>query len=458
MNARLVIQNAYIATVDRGSTEHTSGHLVAVNGIIDTIGSGPAPTFDNDDIPTRTIDGTGCLLTPGLVNAHHHLYQWATRGLATSNTLFEWLKELYPIWGRLDTGTLDAAARANLGWLALSGCTTTTDHHYVFPKGVDDLLGIEIAAARDTGLRFHPGRGSMDLGQSDGGLPPDHIVEDLDTILDATQQAIDTYHDPAFDSMTRIAVAPCSPFTVTSELLREAAGLARHNDVRLHTHLAETLDEEDFCQETHGCTPVEYLDSLGWLGPDVWLAHTVHLSSDAIKRLAASRTGVAHCPSSNARLGAGLAPVRELLDTGVYVGLGVDGSASQEAGMLVEELRQAVYVARLRGGPTTLDPREALALGTVGGAHCLGREDEIGSLEPGKLADLALWRLDGLGHAGIADPIAALVLGAPAPLALLTVGGNVVVEAGELRTADAETLARDAKAAAQRIGIPRDPT
>lgn len=456
-SGRLVVQNAYVATVDAASTEHPAGHLVAVDGLIEAVGAGPAPAFA-DEIPTRTVDGTGCLLTPGLVNTHHHLYQWATRGLATTSTLFEWLTELYPVWSRLDADVLDAAARAGLGWLALGGCTTTTDHHYVFPSGVDDLLGVEVAAARELGIRFQPCRGSMDLGRSAGGLPPDHIVEDLYTILAETQQAIDRYHDDTFGAMTRIAVAPCSPFSVSTDLLRETMSLARRGDVRLHTHLAETLDEEDYCREVHGCTPVEYLDSLGWLGPDVWLAHTVHLSDGAIKRLAETRTGSAHCPSSNARLGAGLAPVRALLDAGVDVGLGVDGSASQEAGMLVEELRQAVYAARLRGGPTALSPREALALGTIGGARCLGRQSEIGSLEPGKLADLALWRLDGLGHAGIADPVAALVLGPPAPLALLTVGGRVVVEAGELRTADAETLARNAKAAAHTLTLRRERT
>lgn len=447
MSSRLIIENAYVATVDALEIEHPVGHLVAVDGVIELVGSGSAPAF-LDDVPTEWVDGTGCLLTPGLVNTHHHLYQWATRGFATSSTLFEWLTELYPVWGALDADVLDAAVRANLGWLALGGCTTTTDHHYVFPAGAGDLLGVEVAAALSLGVRFQPARGSMDLGQSAGGLPPDHIVEDLDTILAETQQAIDRYHDDSFGAMTRIAVAPCSPFSVSTSLLQEAVSLARGNGVRLHTHLAETLDEENFCREVHGCTPVEYLDSLDWLGPDVWLAHTVHLSDDAIKRLAETRTGSAHCPSSNARLGAGLARVRDLLDAGVAVGLGVDGAASQESGLLVEELRQAVYVARLRGGPQALSPREALALGTIGGARCLGREAEIGSLEPGKLADLALWRIDGLGHAGIADPVAALVLGPPAPLALLTVGGQVVVEAGELRTADAETLARNAKAAA----------
>jgi cytosine/adenosine deaminase-related metal-dependent hydrolase len=247
--------------------------------------------------------------------------------------------------------------------------------------------------------------------------------------------------------MVRIGIAPCSPFSVSDRLLSEARELATRRGVMLHTHLAETTDEEEFCQATHGCTPVEYLDSLGWLGEDVWLAHCVHLSDGAVKRLGATRTGVAHCPSSNSRLGAGLAPAADLLEAGVPVGLGVDGAASQEAGLLVEELRQALYVARLRGGPTAMRARQALALGTIGGARCIGRQAEIGSLEAGKLADVALWRLDGLGHADITDPVAALVLGPPAPLELLTVNGRVVVSGAELRTADHAELASGARSA-----------
>ena len=441
----MVIDGCAVATVT--GPEYASGHVVVENGYITAVGPGPAPSIPG----AQRKDGSGCLLTPGLVNTHHHLYQWVTRGLAQDSTLFEWLVALYPVWARIDGASVDAAARAGLGWLALTGCTTSTDHHYVFPRGSDDLLGIEIAAARDLGVRFHPCRGSMDRGQADGGLPPDEVVEDLDTILAATEDAIARHHDPAPDAMVRIAVAPCSPFSVSSQLMTEAAALARRHGVRLHTHLAETLDEEEFCQATYGCTPAEYLDELGWLGDDVWLAHGVHLSDEAVKRFADTGTGVAHCPSSNARLGAGIAPVKALLDAGAPVGLGVDGPASNEAGMLVEELRQALYLARLSGGPAALTARQSLALGTIGGARCLGRQDEIGSIEPGKLADLALWRLDGLGHADITDPVAALVLGPPAPLALLTVGGRVVVEGGELRTADQDALARGAAAAHRRL-------
>ena len=292
----------------------------------------------------------------------------------------------------------------------------------------------------------------MDLGRSDGGLPPDDVVEDRDAILAASQDAIDRYHDTAPDAMVRIALAPCSPFSVTKELMRESAALARDRGVRLHTHMAETEDEERFCIELFGCRPVEYLEQLGWLGDDVWLAHCVHLDDDEVRRFGETRTGVAHCPSSNARLGAGIAPVPALIGAGAPVGLGVDGAASNEAGELGGELRQALLVARLAGrDPQALTARQSLELGTIHGARCLGRETEIGSLEPGKLADVALWRLDDVDHAGIADPVAALVLG-PRPLAdTLLVGGRVVVERGELRTADEQTIARELGAQSRRL-------
>ena len=442
---RLVIANAAIATVDPAGTEHTRGHVVVEGSRIVAVGAGPASDVDGATV----VDGSGCLLTPGLVNTHHHLYQWATRGYAAQGTLFEWLVELYPVWARLTEPMVHAAASAGLAWLARSGCTTTTDHHYLFPRGAGDLLASTVEAAGSVGLRFHPCRGSMDLGRSHGGLPPDEVVEDIDTILAATQDAVERFHDPDFDAMVRIAVAPCSPFSVTSELLSRSAELARSLGVRLHTHLAETLDEEDFCRERHGCTPVEYLDKLSWLGDDVWLAHTVHLAPSAIARLGATGTGVAHCPSSNARLGAGIAPVRALREARAPVGLGVDGAASQEAGRMVDELRQALYLARLAGGPAALTARDALEMATMGGARCLGRADEIGSLEPGKLADLALWRLDGIGQGGIADPVAALVFGSAPPLRLLAVGGRIIVEDDELRTADEDALARDLVRASQ---------
>jgi cytosine/adenosine deaminase-related metal-dependent hydrolase len=445
----ILIENCAVATVDAAGTEYADGHVVVGDdGRIRAVGPGHAGRYHGS---LRRIDGTGCLLTPGLVNTHHHLYQWATRGLAQDETLFGWLRTLYPIWGGLDADVVGAAAAAGLGWLALSGCTTSTDHHYVFPADGGDVLEAEIVAARQIGVRFHPCRGSMDLGVSAGGLPPDRIVEETDAALAATEAAIDRWHDPAAASMLRIAVAPCSPFSVTPKLMSEAAELARRKGVRLHTHLAETDDEEAYCRETHGCTPAEYAERLGWLGDDVWLAHGVHLDDAAIGRLAATGTGVAHCPSSNARLGAGTARLRELLDAGVPVGLGVDGAASQEAGQLGAELRQALYTARLRGGPAALTAREALRLGTIGGARLLGRDADLGSIEVGKLADLVLWRLDTLGHEGIDDRVAALVLGPPAPVELALVGGRPVVERGELVHADADALARGARRAHRKL-------
>jgi cytosine/adenosine deaminase-related metal-dependent hydrolase len=443
----IVIEGCAIATVDAAGSEYPDGYLVIDGDRIAAVGAGPAPAVEG----ARRVDGSGCLATPGLVNTHHHLFQWITRGLAQQADLFGWLAVLYPVWAGVDVELELAAARAALAALLTSGCSTSTDHHYVFTADGGDLLAAEVAAATGLGIRFHPCRGSMDLGQSRGGLPPDEIVEDRDTVLAATEAAIDRWHDPSPGSMLRIAVAPCSPFSNTSELMVEAAALARRRGVRLHTHLAETLDEEAFCRERFGRTPVQYLDDLGWLGGDVWLAHAIHLDGGDVRRFGETGTAVAHCPSSNARLGAGLAPVADLLAAGAPVGLGVDGAASNESGQLGPELRQALLVARLRGGPAALTARQALALGTIGGARCLGRQDELGSLEPGKLADVALWRLDDLGHVDMADPVAALVLGPPARVELLLIGGEVVVEEGELRTGSQDAIALAAAAASRRL-------
>ena len=446
---RTVVQGCAVATVDGAFTEYADGHVVVSGNRIVAVGPGafPGPSVPGD----RVVDGAGCLLTPGLVNTHQHLYQWATRGLAQDDNLFGWLTTLYPIWEGIDEDVVGAAAAAALGWLARTGCTTTTDHHYVFPREGGDVLGATIRAARRIGLRFHPTRGSMDLGASDGGLPPDSVVETTSAALDATAAAIAEHHDPAPGSMLRMGVAPCSPFSVTADLMRASAELAREHGVRMHTHLAETVEEEAFCRERFGGTPAEYVEQLGWLGEDVWFAHGVHLDERAIKRLGETGTGVAHCPTSNGRLGAGLAPVRALVDAGAPGGLGVDGSASNEEGSLVAELHAAVLVSRLRGASSALAARDALALATIGGAMVLGRGDEIGSVEVGKLADLALWRVDGLPHAGIADPVAALVLGSRPPLAMLMVSGQVLVEDDVLLTADEATLAADASRAARRL-------
>jgi cytosine/adenosine deaminase-related metal-dependent hydrolase len=453
----VIIEGCAIVTMDGQRTEHPSGYLVIEGNRITAVGPGRLPdavASQRGDAQIRRVDGRGCLATPGLVNTHHHLYQWGTRGMAADSTLFGWLTELYPVWARMDAEDVLTAATAALGWLARTGCTATMDHHYVFPRSGGDVLGATVAAARQVGLRFHPTRGSMDLGASSGGLPPDEVVESRDDIMAATQAAIGKFHDPSPDSMLRLGIAPCSPFSVSGELLTDAAELARRAGVRLHTHLAETTDEDDYCAERFGCTPVEYLDSLGWLGPDVWLAHAIHLTDGGIARLAATGTGVAHCPSSNARLGAGICRSRALLDAGVPVGLGVDGAASNEASSLLGEVRQAALLARAAGGPQAMTVRQALEMATRGGAQVLGREAEIGSLEPGKLADIALWRLDTLPHAGIADPVAALVLGAPAPLELLLVNGAAVVERDRLVTVDEEQVAADARRASAASGSP----
>jgi cytosine/adenosine deaminase-related metal-dependent hydrolase len=437
-----VIEGCAIATVDDRRREIVSGHLVLDGARIAAVGEGPAPAADVARA-TQRIDGAGRLATPGLVNCHHHLYQWATRGYAQEATLFEWLVALYPVWANLDGATVAATARAGLAALARSGCTTSTDHHYIFPRQGEDLLAIEIDAARAIGLRFHPCRGAMDLGVSAGGLPPDHIVEDRDAILTACAEAIDRHHDPAPGALVRIALAPTSPFSVSGELMRETADLARARGVRLHTHLAETADEERFCLERFGVRPLQYLDDLGWLGDDVWLAHCVHLNAEETARMGATGTGVAHCPTSNGRLGAGIAPVPSLLAAGVPVGLGVDGAASNECGELIDELRAAMVLARVEAGPTALTARQAVEMATRHGARCLGRDDELGHLSVGALADVALWDLTGYGHAGIADPIAALVFGPTRPVDRLLVGGETVVEGAELRTADPLTLAAD---------------
>ncbi|WP_408618431.1 8-oxoguanine deaminase [Jiangella endophytica] len=439
-----VVDRAHVVTVDAAGTEHEVGHVVVEGGRIAAVGPGSAPAAARE-AAGRYVDAGGCLLTPGLVNTHHHLYQWATRGWAVDDPLFGWLTTLYPVWARLDEDLVSVAATAALVRLAATGCTMTADHHYVFPRDGGDVLGATIDAARRVGLRFHANRGSMDLGRSSGGLPPDTVVEDLDRILAASHDAIDRWHDPAPDAMTRVGLAPCSPFSVTGDLMRESAGLARADGVLLHTHLAETADEDAFCAERYGCRPLEYAESLGWAGPDVWYAHGVHLTDDEVTRIGRDGTGVAHCPTSNARLGAGIAPVPALLGADARVGLGVDGAASNESGDLWEELHHAALFARARGGPRALTVRAALRLATVGGAEVLGRAADTGSIEVGKLADLALWRLDGLPHAGVADPVAGLVLGSRPPLELLTVGGEVVVDGGVVTTVDEAALARAAE-------------
>ncbi|MGW5045284.1 8-oxoguanine deaminase [Streptomyces griseoluteus] len=447
---RIVIENCAIATVDADDTEYATGHLVLADDRIESVGAGPAP--DGLTGVTRRIDATGHLATPGLVNTHHHFYQWLTRGLATDHNLFDWLTALYPTWARIDEDMVSAGARGSLAMMARGGVTTAMDHHYVYPRGTGDLSGAIVRAARDTGVRFTLARGSMDRGESDGGLPPDFAVESLEEALAATEATVAEHHDPSFGALTQVAVAPCSPFSVSTELMKQGAELARRLGVRLHTHGSETVEEEKFCHELFGMGPTEYFESTGWLGEDVWMAHCVHMNDSDIAAFARTGTGVAHCPSSNARLAAGIARVPDLLKAGAPVGLGVDGTASNESGELHTELRNALLVNRL--GPhreAALTTRQALRLGTYGGAQVLGRATEIGSLEPGKLADLVLWRMDTLAHASIADPVAALVLGAPAPVTASFVGGRQIVADGELLHVDEDAIARTTREQAQRL-------
>ncbi|MEP9392198.1 8-oxoguanine deaminase [Gordonia sp. VNK1] len=440
MSPQTLIENAHVITVDTERRELSHASVLIDGATIEAVSTAPITDVDDDVV---RIDGRGCVLTPGLVNTHHHLYQWITRGLAADHTLFQWLTTLYPIWAGIDEKAVNVAALGGLAQLALSGCTTTTDHHYVFPREGGDLLGAEIAAAQTLGIRFHPTRGSMDLSEKDGGLPPDTVVQTIDEILTASTDAVSRWHDPSPDSMLRIALAPCSPFSVTTDLLRESASLARELGVRMHTHLAESLDENTYCDEHFGSTPLQYMESVGWVGDDVWFAHGIEFDDAEIGRLAATSTGVAHCPTSNARLGNRICRTRDLVDAGVPVGLGVDGAASNESARLLEEAHQAVLMARAKGGPTALTTRTAIDLATIGGARVLGRDSEIGSIEVGKLADLVLWDLSGLGHADIDDPVAALVLGAIPPIVGTWIQGRRIVTDGELTTADTATIARD---------------
>jgi cytosine/adenosine deaminase-related metal-dependent hydrolase len=428
--------NAYVVVMDDAGTEHEDGWVLVEDGVVAATGGGAEPAAD------ERVDLGGAVVTPGLINTHHHLYQTLTRARAQESNLFGWLKALYPVWAQLDEEAEHVAARTGLAELALSGCTTVFDHHYVFPRGAGDLIEAEMTAARELGLRLVPSRGSMDLGESDGGLPPDSLVEDAETVLEETERLASRYPE--------LVVAPCSPFSVTGELMRESAELARRFGLTLHTHLAETVEEEAYCQELYGCRPVEYLERLGWLDDDVWCAHCVHLDESDVARFGETGTGVAHCPSSNLRLGAGVAPVRELLDAGVRVGLGVDGSASNERGDLFLEVKQALLVARGRRGPEALTAREALLLGTRGGAQVLKRDD-LGSLEPGMCADLAVWRLDGLELAGAGDPVAGLVFSGPHRVDRLMVAGDDVVREGRLVRGDEEEIAREHRRVAARF-------
>jgi cytosine/adenosine deaminase-related metal-dependent hydrolase len=440
---RTLFTNAYVVTMDDAGTEVENGWVLAENGFVVEVGDGSPPFAEHFE------NLAGMLVTPGLVNTHTHLYQNLTRTRAQQADLFTWLRTLYPIWGRIDAAAEYAAARAGLAELALSGATTVFDHHYVFPPGAAGLVEAEVQAAKDVGVRIVASRGSMDVGESQGGLPPDDLVEDLDHIL-ADTQGLAVLHEPDPGAWTQIIAAPCSPFSVSKRCMIESAELARGLGLKLHTHLAETVEEEEYCRGLFGCRPIEYLEQVGWLADDVWCAHCVHLSQDDVRTFARAGLGVAHCPTSNMRLGAGVAPVRAFLDEGVRVGLGVDGSASNERADLVGEVKQALLVARGRGGANAMTARDALRLGTRGGAAVLGRDD-IGSLEPRKCADFAVWRTDSLEFGGADDLVAALVLSGPHAVERLYVGGEPVVIGGELVRVNEFEVIHDHRREAQRF-------
>lgn len=447
MSTFLVRHAALLVTMDDQRREITDGGFFARDGFIEQVG----PTGELPESADLALDLRDHLVLPGLVNAHHHFYQTLTRAVpaAQNANLFNWLKALYPVWARLTPESIRISTQVALAELALSGCTTASDHLYLFPNG--SRLDDEIEAARPVGLRLQASRGSMSLGESKGGLPPDSVVEDEDFILADSQRLIERYHDPKPGAWLQVALAPCSPFSVTPALLRQSAALARESGVRLHTHLAETRDEEAFCLEKFGRRPFAYLEALDWSGADIWFAHCVYLDPDEIATFAHTGCGVAHCPTSNMRLASGIAPIREMAASGVNVGLGVDGSASNDGSHMLAEARQAMLLARLRaglegaslseeGGAPLMSARQALELATIGGARALGRPD-IGSLEAGKCADFCAIRLDRLEYAGaLHDPLAAAIFCAPVQVDYTVVGGRFVVKEGQLATLDLPPL------------------
>ena len=416
------------------------GDIAVADGRIVAVGTIPP---EPDDV---VVNCDGDIITAGLVNTHHHLYQWMTRGRAVGCGLFGWLVELYPVWGRLSVADVRAAALVGLGELAATGCTTASDHHYLVPRGDDTVFDAIVDAASEVGIRLHLSRGSMDLGESRGGLPPDHVVEDRDAILASTESVIARHHD---GEMVHVTVAPCSPFSVTPELMVESAELARRHGLRLHTHLCETVEGQQHCLERFGRRPVEMLDEWGWGGDDVGLAHGNHIDDGEMARLGAAGTGVAHCPSSNARIAAGMCRATDLRAAGCPVGLGVDGVASNEVGGLFPELRQALYTARLREmRPDALMPDDVVEMGTRGGARCLGMDD-VGSVQVGMRADLAVWPGDDLGD--IADALTALVLGPDRRVRYLFVEGRRVVADGRLTGTDLSAAHRDLAERSRRL-------
>jgi 8-oxoguanine deaminase len=444
MSTLLVRNVDVIVTMNTDRAELAGGGVFARDGIIVAVGPDLPETADT------VIDAGGCVVTPGLINTHHHLYQTLTRAVPGGQDalLFGWLQTLYPIWSRMTPDDMFLSAQIGLAELALSGCTISSDHLYLYPGGV--TLDDTIAAAAEIGMRFHPTRGSMSIGESDGGLPPDSLVEVEADILTDSVRVIDKFHDAREGSMLRVGLAPCSPFSVSRDLMRDAAVLARDKGVMLHTHLAENDEDIAYSLEKFGCLPGQYAEDLGWVGDDVWHAHCVKLSGDEIDLFARTKTGVAHCPCSNCRLGSGIAPVRAMRDKGVNVGLGVDGSASNDAAHLLSEARQLMLLQRVQNGADAMSAREALEIATLGGAAVLNRPD-CGSLEVGKRADLAIWDVSGLEAAGAWDPVAALVLCGPFTARDVFVEGRGIVRDSRITGADMNAAYRKAGKAVQRL-------
>ncbi len=428
--ATLLLKNAdVLVTMDGTHCEIPGGGLLARDGVIEMVGSELPETAD------VVVDAKGCVVTPGLVNTHHHLYQTMTRAVPGGQDalLFGWLQTLYPIWSRMGPEEMFVSAQVGLAELALSGCTMSSDHLYLYPNGV--RLEDTIDAAETVGIRFHPTRGSMSIGESDGGLPPDWLVETESAILEDSIRVVDAFHDTNNGAMVRVGLAPCSPFSVSREIMRDTALLARDKGVMLHTHLAENDEDIAYSLEKFGVRPGQYAEDLGWTGDDVWHAHCVKLDSSEIDLFARTKTGVAHCPCSNCRLGSGIAPVRQMRDAGVKVSLGVDGSASNDAGHLLSEARQLLLLQRVQNGADAMSARETLEIATRGGAEVLGRSD-LGSLEVGKRADFAVWDVSGLEAAGSWDPVATFILCGPHNVRDLYVEGRAVVSSGILKGVD----------------------
>ncbi|MFT3851698.1 MAG: 8-oxoguanine deaminase [Ilumatobacteraceae bacterium] len=455
MSADLLLRNArLVATMDGARRELPGGWVAVTGGLVQAVGS----ATEEPPAAAEVVDVADCLVTPGLVNTHHHLYQNLTRAYPpmTDKPLFGWLQSLYPLWRGLDEEAVYASAFVGLAELALSGCTTSTDHLYVHPHGAGDLLGAEIAAARELGVRFHPTRGSMSLSVKDGGLPPDDVVADDDEILAASEAAVAAHHDPEHGAMVRIALAPCSPFSVTEDLMVRSAELAARLGVRLHTHFAENAEDDAFSLATFGCRPMEYLERTGWCTDRTWVAHCVMPNDAEVVRLGAARIGVAHCPSSNLILSSGIAPVTAMRAAGVHVGLGVDGSSSADSASLWLEARQAMLLAKLRDGAASSTARSALEMATLDGAACLGRSGELGVLVPGAVADLAVWRLTGPSFSGaVADPVEAWMRCGPAAAWHTIVHGRFVVRDGDVVHPDLPHILRahaDHAARIQQLG------